>query len=844
MRDVLSLAWKALSRHKLRGLLAVCGVAIGITAITGIISAETSWSKALDATFAQLGITKVAVDPPAEEAKATRRALTLDDVEAIRRSCSLVKSMVPISWAGMDVKVGSTVRSAVVKGAGVGIEGEVGIEILSGRKLSAADVAARAPGCLIAAFVAEQLFGPGDATGKVVRIAGRGFTIVGTILDNSGDHHYRRAMVGERAEIYIPITTAQRIPPLNGVRKIIVEADDQAGAARQIDLFMQDRLRARADAKFATCAATMKEAALRSRRRVSLFVGLAGVMALLVAGMGVGNLLFVSVVERSSEIGLRRALGASSWAVAWQFLAESLLICAGGAAAGVTAAVFFTRGFFAVAFPDTVGGGNPLISTQVEQLAMVQLPAAKPELAWTAVLVAALVAAATGLLAGMEPALAAARVAPAEAIRTSPVPRYQVRGALTVLQVALGVAAVLLLVSLYEGRVQTELTSLREGTGAGQIWLQFGEPMPDGGLNNSLLAIRAGLGQIAKLMAKPPKFRELLGELTWFSYFDPRIVTLSSVRAGARPLRREGELPTICGTVPNALESDVDRARKADMLPKGAGALMAEGSFFSDRDLDGGQRVCVLPASAAKTLFGSGSAVGQTVVIGGRAYLVSGVLASWLEAGAPQFADSKEFPVLIPATTFVREFAGYEDNWYGVVLHVGDVMEGPKALQQLRSALLPRLRLPRNVYLFPRGALVSAVDLANRQRSAELRAAAGGLAALLIAIVGLVNMLLVSVHESVREVGLRRALGATRSLIASHFLREGALLAAAGAACGILLALPGARWLAGMVDVPVHVPLRWVLVCAIGAIAAGAAASLGPALRAATIQPVAALRYE
>ena len=854
MRDILSLAWQSLRLHKLRGLLAIGGVAIGITAITGIISAETSWVKALDQTFSQLGITKIAVDPPAADAEAMRRQLTLGDVDEIRRACSLVKSAVPISWSRMTVRVGRSAQTLAVKAAGLGVEDALGLQMTAGRKLTADDVARRAPVCLMWDFVARTAFKGRNPLGQTVRIGDRAFTIVGLLNDNSGDHHYRQAMVGERAEVYIPITTAQRIPALNGVHKIIVEADDQVGAAAQINALLRDRLRAKAGATFTTSAGSMTDAAIRSRRRVSLFVALAGFMALLVAGMGVANLLFVSVVERTREIGMRRAMGASSWAVAWQFLAESLVLCGAGAAVGVGAAVVLTRAFFAVAFPDVVGAQNSIISASVEKLATLQLPAAKPEIAWSAVAIAAIVAAITGVLAGLEPALAAASVQPAEAIRVSPVQRHRARSAMTVLQLALGVAAVMLLVSFYEGRARTELAALKEGAGANVVGLQFADAIPGYTLNNSLPAIHAGLSGIAKIAQKPEEFRRLLNELTLFSYLDPRMQFRASVRAGARALRVEQtEVPIICGTVPHALEVDVESARAAGMTPKRAGPMMAEGQFLSDSDLDEARRVCVLPYSAAQALFGSGKATGQTVVIGGRPFQVSGVLALWVDqVGASVWPDTrKHLPVLVPATTFAREIHSYRDmwdmlqsGWFQAWLRVKDTAQGPAALRQLEKALLARIRLPKHVVVYARGDLVSAVDVANRQRSAELRAGGGGFAALLIAIVGLVNMLLVSVQESVREVGLRRALGALRTQVGWQFVREGALMAAAGSVLGLVIAAATARWVGRLADVPIHTPALWAAASSLGAVVIGCIASLGPALHAARIEPVEALRYE
>jgi putative ABC transport system permease protein len=853
MTSIFGLAWHSLRLHTLRGLLAVGGVAIGITAITGIISAETSWSRALDQTFQQLGITHIAVDPPDEKDEAMRPNLTLGDVEAVRRECSLVTSVLPLSWARMQVKVGRNVQEVTVKAVDVGVEDALGLQMTSGRKLSKQDIASRAPVCLVWGSNADALFGKGEGLGRTLRIAGRGFTIVGLFHDNSGDHEYRQAMVGRRAEVYVPITTAQRIPQLNGVHKMIVKADDQVGAAAQINALLRDRLRAKPNAEFTVSAASMKQAAQRSRQRVSVFVALAGFLALLVAGLGIANLLFVSVTERAREIGLRRALGASSWSIGGQFMAEAIVLCLAGAAVGVAAAFALTRGFYAIAFPDTVAQGQGLISISPEQLATVQLPGAAPVVAWSALGIAALAAVLTGLFAGTQPAIAAARLAPAESLRTNPAPRHQARGVLTIFQVALGVATVLLLVSLYEGRAQTELSSLREGQAADMVWFQFGDQLPGQVRNNSGQSIYWGEREIIKLLKEPAKFRSLLHDLNRFDYFDPRMRTRVSVRAGGRALRlREQELPTVYGTVPGAFEVDVARERAADLLPKGAGPLVAAGRFFSDADFDAARRVCMLPASAARELFGAADPVGQTVVIAGRPYTVSGVFAPWVEGTQViSDVDSRPFPVCVPATTFVREITDFPTiadqqraGWYAMTLRVKDVMQGPAALRQLEAAVLPRVKMPKYGILYLQGNLVAAAGIATRQRWAELRAGVGGIVTLLIALVGLVNMLLVSVHESVREVGLRRAMGALRSQIGWQFLQEGAMLSVAGALAGLLIGIPVGHWLARYVDVPMHVPVGWALISGVGAVVAGCLASVGPALKAALIQPIEALRYE
>ena len=168
-----------------------------------------------------------------------------------------------------------------------------------------------------------------------------------------------------------------------------------------------------------------------------------------------------------------------------------------------------------------------------------------------------------------------------------------------------------------------------------------------------------------------------------------------------------------------------------------------------------------------------------------------------------------------------------------------------EALAQLRDALLPMLpEQYRTGIKFSEQIPETTKQFIFQQRAVAVRGAVGALAVLLVALIGLANMLLVSVHLEVRETGVRRAFGAQKSDVVMHFLGEGLLLSVVGSAGGLaaggLVCWATRTW----ASLPISVSAFWAVAGAVATVVAGAATSLLPAAVAARIHPVEALRYE
>ena len=405
-----------------------------------------------------------------------------------------------------------------------------------------------------------------------------------------------------------------------------------------------------------------------------------------------------------------------------------------------------------------------------------------------------------------------------ETIRTAleAVRSHRLRSLLTMLGILIGIAAVILTVGLGQGaqaQVQAQIGKLGSN-------LLIVAP---GSTTNST-GFRGGRGTSATLTSADAA---ALGS----PLVAPDIAQVAATSTSSQSLTAGDTnwTTTVVGTSPAWAHV---RAR-----------TVSTGRFLTQSDLDQGSLVTALGSDTATQLFGAGSAVGQNVVINGSTFTVIGVLTP---IGATTTTNEDDQAV-VPATTFATRVAGSttRSSVSSIYLEATSPATLSMAYQEAYALLLTRhagTATTADFTISSQQALLAAATSTDRTLTILLGGIAG--ISLLVGGIGVMNIMLVSVTERIREIGLRKALGATPAAVRRQFLVEASTLGATGGILGVGLAAVGAAVLPKVL----HQPLPISPVAAIGAVAValiiGVAAGVYPADRAARLAPIDALRNE
>jgi putative ABC transport system permease protein len=826
MSALFAFAWQTSWRNRLLSLLSIAGVAIGVCAIVSIMSVEQAWQKQIGDFFSPLDINTVRVAIPGgsnwRELGLSRPALDKSDLAAILRECPAVKSGTLTRVFVAYVTAGKVNLPLSIRIAGPDFTNTLPDKVLEGRLFSKAETA---PVCILSYQARLWLFGADKSVvGKVIRVGNQPFKIAGVI---AGDRHIA---IGPRT-IYIPENQSKSVfSALSGMtatNEIFARADSPKLAAAQIEKLLHKRIRGDNSLVYTSSLWQIREMALHSRDRATFYSSLAGMSALLAAAIGISSLLFVSVTRQAKEIGIRRALGAKRRHIYLEYLMTSLILCLSGSALGVILGIPAAEtGIFISRWQPAF---NPLQVISLPERG--QLPffsGASHDISWSSVVIALLLATITGLLSALSPAGEAAALEPMGAMVELARPKVNLKRLLTGVQVAFGVMVLIVLTSTYSIMQNEERTEARKTLGQDQITASA----------DPIAAQRRPFSR---------RFREECNDALGALATNPRILKLLAERADL--------LTAITPDVP--LQLVVVNPKKG--LADTTSVTFTDGKYFSyppELRSDAGHKIIsafdrgeagiVLNPTLKDSLFPREDPAGKIVSIAGKRFTI---LANKLED-----PENLQFPrAWMPISQYaaLRKYASpAEKNWYlfeevHFRAKARDERHYSQAVEQFRRVLLPMLpEKYRSCIKFKVQIPEATKQLIFQHKAIAARGAVGALAVLLVALISLAGMLLVSVGESVHEIGVRRAMGAKRREILLHFVSEGFLLCLIGVAVGLLAGI-GFCWLTrNYTDLPIVVSIVWAGFGALGMLVAGTAISFLPAWVAARMNPIDALRHE
>jgi putative ABC transport system permease protein len=387
------------------------------------------------------------------------------------------------------------------------------------------------------------------------------------------------------------------------------------------------------------------------------------------------------------------------------------------------------------------------------------------------------------------------------------------RSVLTLLGVLIGVGSVILLVGVGAGSAKAVSDQIDS-------------------LGTTTLTVRSGSGGGIRFQDLTTGVADALqssvdsGDATALIAVVPEVTSSQTITAGT-----ESTTAQVIGTTANYF--DVTSSK------------VAQGTAFTANDLTQSRRVVVIGAELATTLFGSEGdtdyvdPVGQTVVIGSTPYLVNGVMAAKDSTGT----ESTNNVLVVPLTRVQQSIAGY-GNLSSIVLQATDADAVDVAEAAPTTVINTALKIESTddaTYTISNQAQLLAASTSTASTFSAMLAAVAGIS-LLVGGIGVTNIMLVTVTERTREIGIRKALGATRGAILGQFLTEATLLSLLGGALGVLGAVIGSQFeILGVKPAIVGSSVVLALGVSIGI---GVFFGGYPAFRAATMRPVDALRHE
>ncbi len=345
------ISFRALRVNKMRSALTMLGIIIGVGAVIAMVAVGAGASRKIAEQISSMGSNLLIILPGATTSggvrmgAGTQPTLTMGDTDAIIRECPAVLDAAPIHNGIAQVISGHLNWSTGVIGTTPSFLNVREWDLSAGRSFTTQDVKSATKVCLLGQTVVDNLFGDQNPVGQTIRIKNLPFAVIG-VLAPKGQNAQGQ---DQDDTILIPVTTAQKklfgtqFPGM--VRIVIVKAkttEDLSAAEKQINDLLRQRhhLGQKQDNDFTVRNLTqIMQAQEQSTKVMTLLLGAIASVSLLVGGIGIMNIMLVSVTERTREIGIRMAIGAKTWDIRLQFIIEALTLSLIGGVLGIIAGV-------------------------------------------------------------------------------------------------------------------------------------------------------------------------------------------------------------------------------------------------------------------------------------------------------------------------------------------------------------------------------------------------------------------------------------------------------------------------------------------------------------------------
>jgi putative ABC transport system permease protein len=324
----MKLAWRSILGNKVRSLLTMLGVIIGVASVIALVSVGQGARLDIQRHLMSLGSNVIEIYSQGWEVRFTPELL-----DNLKDRVDSIKHIMPVVHMGGNLKWRNTNFDSDGQGVGEDFLAIRDLELAGGRGFTAADISQRRRVMVVGAIVADKLFRGVDPVGQEVYLNGQRFTVVGTLeakVSTNQEWGIDRA-------VYIPYTVAQRLTGNNRIDNINIKAKgtkESAQAAAQLKRIFY-KMYNRTDSVHVMSRDDMLKQVAEMNKVMTLMLGAIAGISLVVGGIGIMNIMLVSVSERTREIGIRKAVGAKNPQILGQFLIEAVILSAAGGIIGI-----------------------------------------------------------------------------------------------------------------------------------------------------------------------------------------------------------------------------------------------------------------------------------------------------------------------------------------------------------------------------------------------------------------------------------------------------------------------------------------------------------------------------
>jgi putative ABC transport system permease protein len=396
--EVLAVALKAIRVNGLRSILTALGIIIGVAAVIAMIGLGEGAQQAVQQQIAAMGTNLLFIRPGSERVMGVaqgEKPLTPEDAEALRAGATALAAVVPEMTRSFQVEYANANPVSSIVGTTPEYPAVQNYQLAAGRFFDGSDLEGRRRVAVLGSEVLRNLgLAAGEILGQSVKIGGMNFEVIGSLAEKGQVSYFN-----PDDQILVPLTTARfRLVGSDRLRSITVQVDSPERiplAMAEIDRILRrtHRIREGMAADFSLRDQSELRRTFESTTRVfSILLASIAAVSLVVGGIGIMNIMLVSVTERTREIGLRKAVGATARQILLQFLTEALVLCLLGGALGVLVGAGFAW------LMAHYAGWSVIVARQGVALALG-------------------FAGATGLFFGLYPAARASALDPIEALR-------------------------------------------------------------------------------------------------------------------------------------------------------------------------------------------------------------------------------------------------------------------------------------------------------------------------------------------------------------------------------------------------------------------------------------------